>query len=46
LGIASDLAGILLWPAVAFHAAATVLLGRAWLSHRQREEARNQAQDR
>jgi hypothetical protein len=45
LGIASDLAGMLLWPAVAFHAAATILLGRAWLSHRQREEARNQAQD-
>jgi hypothetical protein len=45
LGIASDLAGMLLWPAVAFHAAATVLLGRAWLSNLQREEARNQAKD-
>lgn len=30
LGIAGALAGILLWPAVALHAALTILLGRDW----------------
>jgi hypothetical protein len=25
---------MLLWPAVAFHAAATILLGRSWLGDR------------
>jgi hypothetical protein len=34
LRIASDLAGMLLWPAVAFHVAATILLGRTWLANR------------
>jgi hypothetical protein len=28
------LGGWLLWPAIAFHAASTLLLGRAWLSNR------------
>jgi hypothetical protein len=39
LGIASDLAGMLLWPAVTFHAAATVLLGRSWLGNRGEKSA-------
>jgi hypothetical protein len=30
LGFATNLTGILLWPAVAMHAILTVLLGRAW----------------
>jgi hypothetical protein len=33
LGIAEGLVGILLWPAVALHAALSILLGRAWLSN-------------
>ena len=32
LGIAGGFSGILLWPAVALHAALTILLGRAWLA--------------
>jgi hypothetical protein len=35
LGIASDLTGMLLWPAVAFHVAATILLGRSWFGNRE-----------
>jgi hypothetical protein len=31
LGFAGGLAGVLLWPAVAFHAVLSILLGRAWL---------------
>ncbi|MDH6232183.1 hypothetical protein M2281_002781 [Mesorhizobium soli] len=30
LGILGGLGGVLLWPAVAFHAALSILLGRAW----------------
>jgi len=30
LGVAGQLAGVLLWPAVALHAALTCFLGRAW----------------
>ena len=30
LGIAGGLAGVFLWPAVAFHAVLSVLLGRTW----------------
>ena len=32
LGFAGGLAGVLLWPAVAFHAVLSILLGRAWLA--------------
>jgi hypothetical protein len=32
VGIAGGISGILLWPAVALHAALTILLGRAWLA--------------
>lgn len=32
LGIAGQLVGILLWPAVVLHAALLILLGRAWLA--------------
>ena len=32
LGFAGGLAGVLLWPAVAFHAVLSTLLGRAWLA--------------
>jgi xanthine/uracil permease len=45
LGIATDLVGLLLWPAIAFHAAATLLLGRAWLGDPRRKGPRNQVQD-
>jgi hypothetical protein len=31
LGSAGGLAGVLLWPAVAFHAILSAILGRAWL---------------
>ena len=33
LGIAGALAGILLWPAVALHAALAILLGRDWFAN-------------
>jgi hypothetical protein len=33
LGATSDLVGLLMWPAIAFHAASTLLLGRAWFSN-------------
>jgi hypothetical protein len=33
LGLATDLTGILLWPAVVMHAIFTVLLGWAWKGH-------------
>ncbi len=33
LGIAGALSGILLWPAVALHAALTILLGRDWFAN-------------
>jgi hypothetical protein len=45
LGTTGHLVGWLLWPAIAFHAASTLLLGRAWLSDRQRTRPRSQAQD-
>jgi hypothetical protein len=32
LGFAGGLAGVFLWPAVALHAALSILLGRAWLA--------------
>jgi hypothetical protein len=32
LGFAGGLAGVLLWPAVVFHAVLSTLLGRAWLA--------------
>jgi hypothetical protein len=32
LGLAVGLAGVLLWPAVAFHLILSILLGRAWLA--------------
>jgi hypothetical protein len=32
LGIAGGLAGVFLWPAVAFHVVLSALLGRAWLA--------------
>ena len=32
LGIAGGLAGVFLWPAVAFHAVLSALLARAWLA--------------
>jgi hypothetical protein len=32
LGTTSDLVGLLLWPAIAFHAVSTLLLGSAWAS--------------
>ncbi len=32
VGFAGGLAGVLLWPAVALHAALSILLGRAWLT--------------
>ena len=32
LGFAGGLTGVLLWPAVALHAALSILLGRAWLA--------------
>jgi hypothetical protein len=32
LGSAGGLAGVFLWPAVAFHVVLSVLLGRAWLA--------------
>lgn len=32
LGFAGGLTGVLLWPAVALHAALTILLGRAWFA--------------
>jgi hypothetical protein len=31
LGFAGGLTGVLLWPAIAFHAALSIALGRAWL---------------
>ena len=34
LGLAGQLVGILLWPAVALHVVLSILLGRAWLAHR------------
>lgn len=36
LGFAGGLTGILLWPAVAFHAVLSILLCRAWLETRAR----------
>lgn len=32
LGIEGGLAGVFLWPAVAFHVVLSILLGRAWLA--------------
>jgi hypothetical protein len=32
LGFADGLTGVFLWPAVAFHAVLSILLGRAWLA--------------
>jgi hypothetical protein len=32
LGSAGGLTGVLLWPAVAFHAVLSILLGRAWFA--------------
>ena len=32
LSFAGGLAGVFLWPAVALHAALSILLGRAWLA--------------
>jgi hypothetical protein len=35
LGVGAELVGILLWPAVAIHAALTLLLANAWFRERQ-----------
>ena len=32
LGLAGELTGVLLWPAVALHLVLSILLGRAWLA--------------
>jgi hypothetical protein len=36
VGIGGELVGYLLWPAVATHAVLTLLLGRAWITNRNR----------
>jgi hypothetical protein len=37
LGLGDVLTGVLLWPAVAFHAVLSALLGRAWLATKERQ---------
>jgi hypothetical protein len=46
LGATGDLVGWLLWPAIAFHAASTLLLGRTWLGNQRRGGTKNKAHER